>query len=95
MQHVYLKRPADQQEIEKYILRFQSYTDEELVNAYNGVKAIYGVHQQVLYLIALDIVFKERFGKSPISNEENIIFGLSGKIVYLQNLKTYEYANEN
>jgi hypothetical protein len=46
-----------------------------------------------LYLIALDIVFKERFGKSPISNEENIIFGLSGKIIYIENLKTYEYAN--
>jgi len=67
--------------------------NSELINAYNGQKAIYGVHQQVLYLIALDIVFKERFGKSPISNEENIIFGLSGKIIYIENLKTYEYAN--
>lgn len=95
MEHVYLKRPADQPEIEKYIQKFQSYKDEELVNAYNGQKAVYGVHQQVLYLIALDIDFKERFGKSPISNEENIIFGLSGEIVYLQNLKTFEYVNEN
>lgn len=93
MEHVYLRRSTDKPEIEKYIDRFQSYTDQELINAYNGQKAIYGVHQQVLYLIALDIVFKERFGKSPISNEENMIFGLSGKIIYIENLKTYEYAN--
>jgi hypothetical protein len=58
-----------------------------LVNAYNNQKAIYGVHQQVLYLIALDKAFKERFAKSPISNEENTVFGLSGKIIYLKILK--------
>lgn len=95
MEHVYLQREGDKIEIKRYFDRFKGFTDEELVNAYNSQKAIYGVHQQVLYLIAMDFVFKERFGKSPISNEENIIFGLSGKIIYLKNLKTFEPANEN
>lgn len=95
MEHVYLQREGDKIEIKRYFDRFKGFTDEELVNAYNSQKAIYGVHQQVLYLIAMDFAFKERFGKSPISNEENIIFGLSGKIIYLKNLKTFEPANEN
>lgn len=95
MKHVYIQREKDKIEIERYFDRFKNYTDEELINAYNSQKAIYGVHQQILYLLALDEVFKERFGKSPISNEENTIFGLTGKIIYLKNLKTYEPANEN
>lgn len=95
MKHVYIQREKDKIEIERYFERFKNYTDEELINAYNSQKAIYGVHQQILYLLALDGAFKERFGKSPISNEENTIFGLTGKIIYLKNLKTYEPANEN
>ena len=77
MEHVYLRRPTDKPEIEKYIDRFQSYTDQELINAYNGQKAIYGVHQQVLYLIALDIVFKERFYGGEFQDLLiDIVFGL-------------------
>lgn len=95
MEHVYLQREGDKIEIKRYFDRFKGFTDEELVNAYNSQKAIYGVHQQVLYLIAMDFAFKERFNKSPISNEANTIFGLSGKIIYLKNLKTFEPANEN
>lgn len=95
MKHIYIQREKDKIEIDRYFDRFKNYTDEELINAYNSQKAIYGVHQQILYLLALDKAFKERFSKSPISNEENTIFGLSGKIIYLKNLKTFEPANEN
>ena len=89
------KREGDREIIFDYLKQFTSFSDDELVNAYNSQKGIYGVHRQILYLIAMDLTFKERFGKSPIKNEENIVFGLSGKILYLKSLKTFEQANEN
>ncbi|WP_313098746.1 hypothetical protein [Epilithonimonas sp.] len=95
MKQIYSPRPNDDFEIEKFLIFISKFDNDELVNAYNSQKAIYGVHQQLLYLKALDIVFKERFGKSPISNEDNTIFGLSGKIIYFEELGTFENANEN
>ena len=95
MKHVYTQRKGDKAEIINYIERFENYTNLELVNAYNSQKAIYGVHRQGLYLYALDIVFKKRFNKSPISNEENIIFGLTGRITYVSELKTFVRIDEN
>lgn len=92
---IYSKREGDREIIFDYLKQFTSFSDDELVNAYNSQKGIYGVHRQILYLIAMDLTFKERFGKSPIKNEENIVFGLSGKILYLKSLKTFEQANEN
>lgn len=95
MEAIYSKREGDREIIFDYLKQFTSFSDEELVNAYNSQKAIYGVHRQILYLIAMDLTFKERFKKSPIKNQENIVFGLGGKILYLKSLKTFEQANEN
>lgn len=95
MKQVYVKRNGDEEIIQKYILNLERKSDQELVDAYNREKRIYGVHRQLLYLIALDSVFTERFGKSPIINEDHIILGLSRKIVYIATLKTFEFLNDN
>lgn len=95
MKHVYTQRIGDRGEIANYIERFENYTNLELANAYNSQKAIYGVHRQGIYLFALDIVFKKRFNKSPISNEGDKIFGLTGRIAYVNELKTFVPIDEN
>lgn len=95
MEQVYVPRKGDDEIIQKYFLSFSNKSNQELIDAYNHQKRIFGVHQQLLYLVALDKVFNERFGKSPISNEDNTIFGLSGRIVYYALLNTFETTNEN
>ena len=95
MKQVYIPRRGDNEIIQKYFLSFSERSNQSLVDVYNSQKRIWGVHQQLLYLVALDKVFKERFAKSPISNENNTVFGLSGRIFYHPLLKTFEKANEN
>lgn len=95
MKQAYVSRKGDNEIIQKYILSFSNKSNQELIDACNRQKRIWGVHQQLLYLVALDKVFNARFGKSPISNEDNAVFGLSGKIVYYALLKTFERVNEN
>jgi len=85
----------DNEIIQKYILLFLNKSNQELIDAYNRQKRIWGVHQQLLYLIALDEVFNERFGKSPISNEDNTVFGLSVRIVYYALINSFEKINKN
>jgi len=77
-------RDGDQKIIEDHIRWFKEKTSQELVDLYNDqVKCgIVGVHGQGLYLVALDRVFKKRFGKSPIILKNNVV-GLNGK-VYLE-----------
>lgn len=95
MKQVYIPRKGDDEIIQKYVLSLSHKANKELIDAYNGQKRIFGVHHQLLYLVALDEVFKERFGKSPISNDDNTVFGLSGRIVYYPLINTFEKANEN
>lgn len=67
MKQIYVPRKGDNEIIQKYILSFSNKSNQELIDAYNRQKKIWGVHQQLLYLVALDKVFNERFDKSPIS----------------------------
>jgi len=81
MEYYLQLREGDQQIIDDHIRWFKEKTSQELVDLYNDqVKCgIVGVHGQGLYLIALDHVFKKRFGKSPITLKNNVI-GLGRKV---------------
>ena len=83
MQHLYIARPGDKESILSYYQTFQEKTNTELVEDYNQQvnTGIVGVHQQVLYLIGLYNAMMKRFGKSPITVEDNVFIGLSGRIV--------------
>jgi hypothetical protein len=90
MEAIYIRRESDKQSIESSTTYFEAKDNESLISDYNDqVKCgIVAVHAQLLYLIALDKVFKKRFGKSPIYMENNI-FGLKRKIKL--NGDTFEY----
>lgn len=92
---MYIPRNGNDRIIQIYFLSFSNKSNQELIDAYNRQKRIWGVHQQLLYLVALDKVFNARFGKSPIINEDDTVFGLSGRIVYYKLPNSFERVNEN
>ena len=65
----------DDRVIKEYISRFRKKTDQELARAYFKQKriGIVGVRRQMLYLIGLRAVLKERFGHSPIDYNGQIL----------------------
>lgn len=87
MKYVYIARKGDRESVIKNYNYYSEVSNNELIKTYNGsVKTgIVGVHAQALFLIALRKAFLERFGKSPVTVEDKIIIGLSGKIRQTQN----------
>ena len=81
MEHIYFYREQDKDSIVEYKKGFEVDTLESLVKSYNQqVKCgIVGVHEQVLYLIALRQEFKERLKESPVYLLEHVL-GLVGPI---------------
>mgnify|MGYP006284470515 FL=1 len=81
METVLIFWKGDKDVIHEYIATFRGFGDQELVDAYNreARMGIVGVHRQMLYLIALREVMKERFHHSPIYVESNIM-GMQGEV---------------
>ena len=73
MEYIYIKREGDLETLKDQVKAFETYSNEELVAAYNkeAICGITGVHAQALYLISLGHVFLKRFHKSPINLENN------------------------
>ena len=65
----------DERVIKEYIARFRKKTDQELARAYFKQKriGIVGIRRQMLYLIGLRVVLKERFGESPIEYDGKVL----------------------
>ena len=82
MKHIYIRREGDRDSIIKNYSHYSKLNNSELIQAYNKqVKCgIVGAHAQALDIIALRKAFLERFNKSPVTIEDEIIIGLSGKI---------------
>ena len=82
MKQVYIQRKGDRELLIEYYKKFKTLSNKELIKSYNNSVdlGIVGVHAQGLHLIAKRKVFMERFGKSPIKLEANIIISLSNKI---------------
>jgi len=72
---VYLRRAGDEQFINEEYQKMIIEADHQLIERFNSQKQFFGVHRQLLYVIAMDRVFKKRFGRSPIRSEEGIIYG--------------------
>jgi len=81
MEYIYVGRIDDQKIIAYHKIWFESKTLDELVEDYNKQTrlGIVGVHQQVLYLIAMRAEFKERLKESPVYLLEYVL-GLVGEI---------------
>ena len=69
---IYSDYPEDNEIIKAYIERFNQYTNQELVDAYNreSKMGIVGVRRQALFLLALNHAFLNRFKNSPSLNED-------------------------
>ena len=74
-------REGDREVINDYIEKFQGYSDQKLVDAYNreARMGIVGVHMQQLYLLALRQVMRERFRHSPVFYESGVM-GMQGEV---------------
>lgn len=81
MEYIYLSNVNDQEHIANYKTSFETYTQKELVAAYNKEAkcGIVGVRQQALYLIALRQEFRERLTESPVYLLEHVL-GILGPI---------------
>ena len=81
MEYIYLNNVNDQEHIANYKKSFETYTQKELVAAYNKEAkcGIVGVRQQALYLIALRQEFRERLTESPVYLLEHVL-GILGPI---------------
>ena len=65
MQHLYLQRRGDKEQILSFHKDIKEKTNQELTDSYNlsAKTGIVGVHAQALYLIALRFEFLKRFEK--------------------------------
>ncbi|MBB1149002.1 hypothetical protein H4K35_02465 [Myroides sp. NP-2] len=93
--HVYISRTGDKQTITEFRESLKKYPNNEIVDKYNKIERLYGVHQQVLYLIAMNQEFILRFGKTPFQIEENCLVGLGRKILYIGNIYSFVFVDEN
>ena len=81
--HIYIARQGDREHILERREYYRSYSKDELINRYNEAcaKGFFGSHGQALELIALWMVFRERFGDSPIIITDNVLIEFSGLIL--------------
>ncbi len=93
--HVYISRIGDNEKIKEIRTCLAQCTHQELVDKYNAIEKLFGVHQQALNIIALNLEFIKRFNKTPINIEENCLISLGTKIVYSTSLNTIIKVQEN
>lgn len=79
----------DRKSIEKYRRRFLRLSNEKLVEKFNEITGVYGVHEQGLYLMGMHQAFEEKFGKSPFQLYALNIIGRGSKIIYLPKVDTF------
>lgn len=92
---VYIPSEHDREQYEEFRARLLIASNQELVEAYNGQKRIYGVRSQMIFLNALHQVFLERFDVSPMLNEDTHSFSLGKRIYYSEELDTIVTLDEN
>lgn len=82
MKYLLTPKAGDKEIIQDEIDSLSLSTKDELVKRYNRQVeiGIVGVRGQALVIFALAKVFIQVFGKSPITLEQNMVLGLSGKI---------------
>ena len=75
MEFIYISREGDMDILREKVEVFKTYTNEELIEAYNQQSkcGITGVHSQGLFLMAIGHTFYKRFGKSPIIMRNNVL----------------------
>ncbi len=90
--HAHTPRQEDRKVMRKYKDRFNQLSNKKLVEAYNALNGMYGVHRQALYVIALNQEFLKRFNKSPFETSKNHLIGLSSKIVYNESSENFVFS---
>jgi hypothetical protein len=93
MEYIYIRIEGDMQTLTEHVKEFGACSNEDLILSYNKQArcGITGVHSQALYLISMGHVFLKRFGKSPISLEENVL-DIKGQIKLVG--ETFEYIEK-
>ncbi len=81
MKYVFISRKGDQEAFKEFYQDLIGLPNDALLMQYNRQAeiGIVGVHAQALKLLALRNVFLQRFGKSPILIEDDIVISLTGK----------------
>ncbi len=95
LSHIYTPGKGDREAISKYRGRFRRYSNEALIEAYNTLNGLYGVHQQVLYIIALHQEFLKRFNQSPFKSNQDNLLNLGSQIIYDKSLESFSFVEHN
>lgn len=93
--HAYIHQEGDEEAIQTYRNRFESFDNQELIGRYNDIISIFGNRQQTLYLIALHQTFLKKFAKSPFIIEGYNTISLGSKIFYLSETDSFEPIYES
>jgi hypothetical protein len=91
LEYIFIQREGDLEKVKTNVLEFLKYSKSDLVDRYNSMVkvGIVGVHEQDIIIVALNIVFKKVFSKSPIQIEENVLVRLTDKIKLVDNQWQY------
>ena len=91
LEYMFIQREGDLEKVKTNVSEFLKYSKSELVDRYNSMVkiGIVGVHEQAIIIVALNIVFKQVFSKSPIQIDENVLVRLTGKIKLVDNQWQY------
>lgn len=83
LSYLFIEGEGDKDAVAKFIDRFSSYTDVDLLDYYNKQQNLgfVGVKAQAQAIVAINIAFIRRFGKSPINVSENLIIEFTGSII--------------
>lgn len=90
---IYIPRPTDKALFQEFSEKFESCSKKELVDAYNKIEQITGVHSQIVYLVVMHKTFQKRFKKSPFVIEDAIAIGLGPKIHYSDQTNDFVYLS--
>lgn len=77
-----IQRPGFRDELLERYREIQGYTNDELVQRYNRQVeiGIVGVYAQAVILLAIRILFIERFGHSPVVVKDEIVIAITEKV---------------
>jgi len=83
LEYMFIQREGDLEKVKTNVSEFLKYSKSELVDRYNSMVkvGIVGVYEQAIIIVALNIVFKKVFSKSPILITDNIIVKLTNAII--------------
>ncbi len=92
---IYIPRRSDKELILEFKTRLSAKNKKELVDTYNSIKNIWGVHAQIVYLYVLHTVFLDKFDESPIIVKDDKVYCLGPKIYYSAELDCIFPLSEN